>query len=1111
MNKQKYNLITVSIEALVKDEKNTINYMNARECRKYIISEEQQDDCALFYQLQMVLKNIPDANGFFDSDSLKEVIFFADFGSIFDVIERGKSSTNSSVIKKARAYEALLQGIFDDGISVSFSSKKIQIFMPFDKSNSMSRACKMTFLGQDYVEEVNTRLLLGVDFYSMKNVKLSKYYAYKGLYLSSATRMNPEALGLNEEKLVVVEDSHIPTESDVALCTGKEEDGLWKLKDPDSKKHYIKKLFDGEGLISRTFYKKLNADNSTEKATSFQVRMPFIKGMLHYVDFHRFLCEYASLKNGAYIIKDAFGKERDLMKADIIIPISMFKCYEWLGQYASIKNAKDAMKIYFDGYSKYGHSLYIANTNLNMGKSCLTTLNYQFINTLKVSNESFSRLVEEHLEYVRNPHDYINNVTDINHNGEFSRDVSSWQLVLNKNADFVHERKINGQLKSISESLRKDIGTGHLVTKGTVCYLSRDLIFFLLNLLTLSIEKEESISDIVKEHFATEYLMPCDYFYLPNSNLDYRDERKYGFKSDCHYPIFRNPHLSRNEQCALRFFTPSNKSIYKKYLGHLKGVCMVGYSSVDPLALGGADFDGDLVKIFVSSDIRNAVLGGAYEKKTISDDERHAVLNDDNERAHVNEVIRRSVLKGEEYYYRRKLPIIDIPSPSIKEATSKPSDKIDYEVIRKTFSNKIGQISNLAVRLGQIEYNDKATAEQKKALGAHCCAECTLLTGLEIDAAKTGIHPDLSHILESSDAIREELKYDYISDFKEIIDQLCADKIHFTSNNLTTDGTDYGYRRFKKDKKNSVSYIYDASFSAVNLLPKFFFDCMNVQMVDRSISSKIIYFDFMQVDNWSRTIDEKLQEKIAAIIKAYNQVLYIDRKIRAVKNYYGSGSFEAYTKNILRLQYDDSSDFEDAIIDLLNEFDGLHGDTSAFKEEIMALKSDTTYINWFCAYSEKTKEKTLKAILKNDKIDVNKYRFLYNYGAHGYLMLFFLLSDAMGIKVMETENSILFDELYGDNEKNLIHTVFYDQLVDKYKGLSKRKILHWRKVILDLCKEEIDEIMKSNSLSRDDIMPILYSLTTSNQVDSSGNFFWHYFTADELLNHVYDEFEKEHE
>lgn len=64
--------------------------------------------------------------------------------------------------------------------------------------------------------------------------------------------------------------------------------------------------------------------------------------MLHRVDFHAFLGEFDSdYQEDTYIIKDAFGIDRDLKLANIIMTKSMFKCFKWIKNFCG--SEKDPM------------------------------------------------------------------------------------------------------------------------------------------------------------------------------------------------------------------------------------------------------------------------------------------------------------------------------------------------------------------------------------------------------------------------------------------------------------------------------------------------------------------------------------------------------------------------------------------------------------------------------------------------------------------------------------------------------------------------------------------------------------------------------------------------
>lgn len=153
---------------------------------------------------------------------------------------------------------------------------------------------------------------------------------------------------------------------------------------------------------------------------------------------------------------------------------------------------------------------------------------------------------------------------------------------------------------------------------------------------------------------------------------------------------------------------------------------MVPRGSVAPLCLGGADFDGDLVNVIFDQDVVNAVASGCYDTET---------------------------------YPYRILPIITIPaldSPAVELKAHVP-----FEHIKNTFSNRIGLISNASISIGQTEYGkplnsssnstNQVLVTKPNASSAPVppsCEHCTLLTGLEIDAAKNGKHPNLDPILK---------------------------------------------------------------------------------------------------------------------------------------------------------------------------------------------------------------------------------------------------------------------------------------------------------------------------------------------------------------------------
>ena len=650
---------------------------------------------------------------------------------------------------------------------------------------------------------LDRRLNLGIDFHGAVT-GMSKFYAYRGLYLSTSERIEDKELILDEKKIIVIPD--IPDDDllkktdeykDVydykhktSVITNKDvldEDGCVCIETFNDKELCNSPMFDGEGIISREYADILKKHKEGEirpyeDSNSFQIRMPFIKGVLHYVDFKSFykkILEQDDLKNGLWIT-DCFGKKRNILEADIILTESMFKAAKWLKTLEKSVTGNDPMKFYFQKVREYDHSLYISGSDAYYLHGNLTSLNYQLLNTLDLSEDELKSILETHFEYIEHPENYITKTSDIkedddnqepkqvpeddlsddgrsddadpenpsdelpdqdrtsekatdeetekNKNGFETEDDEKtlnnsvhpyvyrdkWIDVLRLEPKFKDHPYIKKKLESMSQNMIRDIAFGRIITYGEIRYLSRDLMLLLEYILILSYlsdgnEKKKNVIQTVENE-----LLKGDSFYAPSRNK--KDSRTGWF------PLFRNPHLSKNEQCAMECFNPDPESLRSEYLGHLTGVLMVSNQSFAPKTLGGADFDGDIVKIFYDDSIKNAVLRSAYK-------EMKAGETSDRE------------TRGK---YARTLPIIDI-TPLKKVSDEKGgqnashnnySDKTDYKTLYDTFANQVGAISNLAINKGQ------KTLMRKNGNNSDC-ARYTILTGLEIDACKTGIHPSL--------------------------------------------------------------------------------------------------------------------------------------------------------------------------------------------------------------------------------------------------------------------------------------------------------------------------------------------------------------------------------
>ena len=155
-------------------------HLSKTDTRKCIMREaaDVQDDNALFYQTMCVLNgcNIEPPQSESAHPDLQDVILYVDFNGIFD---RGSSPKMMERQKKAEAM------FHPDGVTLDFGSGAHR-YLAFERSGSMSRQAKLSFIRADVHDEVRRRIMMDM---VVGDCQLSKLYAYNGLMLSGGVRI----------------------------------------------------------------------------------------------------------------------------------------------------------------------------------------------------------------------------------------------------------------------------------------------------------------------------------------------------------------------------------------------------------------------------------------------------------------------------------------------------------------------------------------------------------------------------------------------------------------------------------------------------------------------------------------------------------------------------------------------------------------------------------------------------------------------------------------------------------------------------------------------------------------------------------------------------------
>lgn len=996
----------------------------------------------------------------------------------------------------------------EKGLDIQFASHRIHM-VPFDKSGNMSRQSRITFINDAYYNELNDRLNLGIDF-SKQKVILSKFYAYRGLYLTSSKRVTSKRIKLTPETIVVINDIRKTNkesvllsayERDVTYITAEEGEidpatntRNWNFT--EKKKEDILNVptpFDGVGMISPGYAAAINDALDITGATSFQVRLPFVKGMLHQVDFLEFLREFdpEGMEQDTYEYEDAFKIKRDLKKAKILITKSMFKGFKWIKKHCN--GIDDPMKYYCNALQEYGHAIYISGTDLPYGHTEYTHLSYQMLNTLALSDEQFSSLYKRHEALVQDPLRYVegwDSSEAYNYDEtEISHDLPVWKRAVKEKPDLRDEEFIESQFSNLQKGLITNIAKGKLVVAGQTRYLCRDL----MPLLALLLKNETDVKAFFKRCLFFRFYLPTD----DKTTTSLEKYKNLNYSGFCAF--FRNPHLSRNEQGLLQpFVTPKEGEpffktkgmpsldkykkyvkMYQKYFGHLTGVVMVPRGSTVPVCLGGADFDGDLVSIVYDEDIVKAVQAGGYSTWLYRD---------------LPLIMIPSLIKPDENESKEKAELDD---PDDDPDAREVPDYVTFKHIQDTFSNCIGYLSNSAISIGQKEYDSKDSDNFDE--GGPTCWKCTILTGLEIDSAKNGIHPNISIMTENMHKYPEAPYLTFKKAYEEFRESpsFHFDRIEIKKKKDEKNGEPF-FEISNGDSDAPIKYFenYGYSGTKINQLPLLFCRAYLDYRDEHNKTKRVSLFDARKIGPANlRNETAEYEDRCKTVMELYAIYIKLTNAIRSEQNKDSKG-LKNIEKIIARI-YDSENEANintNVLPVLMEKVDAaIPQDNAAMRE----IKSRMNTFKWQFQPYEKRGE-TLENIIGNgfsaNVLDEEEKDLLFHFNQNGYKLLWHLLAAVKESRIRsydQIKTDLKIEDPINSSLPSLaerLHNVtrqFYDTHLTDMAGRLYR-----------ICLEELQVIMGCSSLPQDVKVKSLYKITKGSL--TKAKFFWDSITWDDL-------------
>ncbi|MGM9663428.1 MAG: hypothetical protein ACI3XF_01185, partial [Eubacteriales bacterium] len=376
-------------------------------------SKTWQEDSAIFFQTMCVLHGNEYEQPTEDTviSDLSDVLLYLDFKGIFD-----RDSDNPKTALMQKKTESMFR---PEGITLDFGHGSVR-YLAFERSGSMSRNAKLSFVRADMYDALRHRMMLGM---RIGDCQLSKLYAYNGLLFSGGTRIETDLLW--DKDSIVVIDNPTAVYPDIDVITVEDTTGVGNVRNYErvEKKSDIKvTLFDGEGIVTPELAATIDKRYCGQHIhTSFQIRMPYIKGMVHEVDFHG-LCREATVTT----ITDMWGVSHPADKVKMILTKSQFKGCGWMTENGL------TFSEYLDRCRNYRHALYITGVN-NTENEQYTDLNYQFLSTLSLRPEQF-RPADKPFDWMK---DYMDKEDELN-----DSDTESW---LTKTTEEIYCRLLNDE------------------------------------------------------------------------------------------------------------------------------------------------------------------------------------------------------------------------------------------------------------------------------------------------------------------------------------------------------------------------------------------------------------------------------------------------------------------------------------------------------------------------------------------------------------------------------------------------------------------------------------------------------------------------------------------
>ena len=330
---------------------------------------------------------------------------------------------------------------------------------------------------------------------------------------------------------------------------------------------------DGMGFITPEMSSKWAEalNEGSEPLSGYNTRCAFLKGMVFTVDFKQFAEEIAH----NYIIKDAWGDERDVRDADVIITVSMLKLWN---SYAGFED-------YYDNCMKYGYDFCIAKSAPHELRNVHTT-NYQYLQDFKFTDEQIDELISPTVLKIKEclGLDWRKLIlymcgTELDEKNVVNMDSICKSIMANP--ELINDPYVRSKVSRMIQKRIRTAKIGVLDVEGDYAIIGNDPYSLLQNMFGMK------ITGLLKAG-------ECYHRYWIDKNVP-------------EVIAFRAPMTSHENVCKLKVVHNDEMDKWYKYI---KTCCLFNSFDTTAIRLNGADYDSD-----TSFTTNNQVLLDSFEYK----------------------------------------------------------------------------------------------------------------------------------------------------------------------------------------------------------------------------------------------------------------------------------------------------------------------------------------------------------------------------------------------------------------------------------------------------------------------------------------------------------------